>query len=147
MKEEKTCKYFKSAWNWVDITSNLGTLLIITVTIFELEWIPMKTLTLLAAITSFLLVSKLNDWLRLFETTSFYVELVSQTISDIRHFMILYGFAILLFTIPMSLLNKNRNEDTTLVNHIFNNTIIDGLFNQYLISLGEFGSGVENPYG
>ena len=77
MNEKKTCKYFKSIWNWIDITSNLSTLLIITVTILELEWIPMKTLTLLAAVTSCLLVGKLADWLRLFETTSFYVQLVS----------------------------------------------------------------------
>ena len=125
----------------------MGTLLIITLTILELEWIPMKTLTLLAAITSMLLVLKLIDWLRLFETTSFYVELVSQTISDIRHFMILYGFAILLFTIPMSLLNKNRNEDTTLVTSVIKNTIIDGMLNQYLLSLGEFGDQIDRWTG
>ena len=147
MKEEKTCKYFKSAWNWVDITSNLGTLLIITLTIFELEWIPMKTLTLLAAVTSCLLVGKLADWLRLFETTSFYIQLVSQTIADIRPFMILFGFAILLFTIPMILLNLNRSEDASLVTVIFKNAIFDGLLNQYLLSLGEFGSQIENSTG
>ena len=58
--------------------------------------------------------------------------------------MILFGFAILLFTIPISLLNLGRTEDESLVTVIFNNTIIDGLFNQYLLSLGEFGSQVEN---
>ena len=140
MNEGNTCEYFKSAWNWVAITSNLGTLLIITLTIFELDWIPMKTLTLLAAITSFLLVSKLAYWLRFSETTSFYVQLVSQTMADIKAFMILFGFAILLFAIPMSLLNLSRTEDSSLVTVIFNNTIIDGLFNQYMMSLGEFGS-------
>ena len=61
--------------------------------------------------------------------------------------MILFGFAILLFTIPISLLNLSRTEDASLVTVIFNNAIFDGLFNQYLLSLGEFGSQIENSTG
>ena len=118
--------------------SNLSTLLIITVNTFELEWIPMEKLVMIAAFTSLTLIIKLADWLRLFESTAFYVQLIVQTLSDITAFLILFGFAILLFTIPISLLNLSRTEDASLVTPITNNTIIDGLFNQYMMSLGEF---------
>ena len=118
--------------------SVLSTFLIIMLTSLELEWISMENLILLAAFTSLTLVIKLADWLRLFESTAFYVRLVIQTLSDITAFLILFGFAILLFTVPISVLNLNRTEDQSLVTVIFNNPMVDGLLNQYMLSLGEF---------
>ena len=80
MQEEKTGDYFRSVWNWIDNLSALTAELIIIVTLFELEWIPIKTLRRLSAIASCLLITKIYDWLRLFTETSFYVQLVTQTI-------------------------------------------------------------------
>ena len=61
--------------------------------------------------------------------------------------MILFGFAILLFTIPIAVLNLNRTEDHSLVTVIFNNAIVDGLLNQYMMSLGEFETLMEESTG
>ena len=52
--------------------------------------------------------------------------------------MILFVFSILLFAIPICILNLRRSEEESLVTVIFNNEIVDGIFNQYMMSLGEF---------
>ena len=52
--------------------------------------------------------------------------------------MILFIFSILLFAVPISILNLRRSEKDSLVTVIFNNEIVDGIFNQYMMSLGEF---------
>ena len=90
---------------------NSGTLLIIVVTRLAPEWIDRKNLVTIAALTSMFLIIKLADWLRLFESTAFYVQLIKQTLLDITPFMALFFFALLLFTIPISILNLNRYKD------------------------------------
>jgi hypothetical protein len=69
--------YFLQPLNWVDILSFLLTLLVIVSTAFDLTWIELQELRYLAAAASFFLVLNLFDWLRLFEQTAFYVDLLS----------------------------------------------------------------------
>ena len=51
-----------------------------------------------------------------------------------------------MFGIPISMINMGRTsaEDSTLVSPFFNNWLLDALMNQYMLSLGEFGSLMEN---
>ena len=107
--------------------------------IFGSTWIDVSALRIMAAITSFLLVSKLYDWLRLFESTAFYVQLLGATFLNIGWFMLLFLFAMLLFGLPMSMLNLSRaSDEEQLINkHLFF-WLFDVLYNQYLLSLGEF---------
>ena len=55
-----------------DCISLILTFIIVTQTMLETKVIEIKVLRILAAIASCLLLAKLYDWLRLFETTSFY---------------------------------------------------------------------------
>ena len=48
---------------------------------------------------------KCFDWLRLVEKTAFYIDLIGQTISDIKYFIILLIASFLLFGLPMMMLN------------------------------------------
>ena len=80
---EKKSSYLKSAWNLVDlVTLPLTTFLTINSLIgwfVERSWVDMKfvqTMRILAALDSFLLVLKMFDWMRLFDRTAFYVELL-----------------------------------------------------------------------
>ena len=83
---------------------------------------------------------KIYDWLRLFEKTSFYVKLVELTLEGVGWFMILFIVALVGFGLPMSMLDMNRGEDAHLIAQIFGWWFIDALYNQYLLSLGEFSS-------
>ncbi len=58
---------------------------------------------------------KFLDWLRVFESTAFYVLLMTETIKDTKIFIILIVFAMMMFGIPLSVLNENRGETDAIV--------------------------------
>ena len=54
---------------------------------------------------------KFFDWLRLFDRTSFYINLIGMTLSEIKFFLILLIASMLMFGLPLMLLELNSNED------------------------------------
>mmetsp|Transcript_10185 Transcript_10185/g.13817 ORF Transcript_10185/g.13817 Transcript_10185/m.13817 type:complete len:252 (-) Transcript_10185:385-1140(-) len=106
----------------------------------ELTWMPVEHLRIVAAFASGLLFFKVYDWLRLFEGTAFFVQLILATAHDIRWFLLLLLVALLIFGLPMSMLSLNRDKEQALVNENFFWWGFDLIYNQYLLSLGEFES-------
>ena len=94
----------------------------------------------MAAFSSCSLMIKFYDWLRLFESTSFFILLIERTLNDILYFMILFTVAILAFGLPMSMLDLNRAEGSELIQSSYGFWLFDLILNQYLLSLGEFAS-------
>jgi len=92
----------------------------------------------MAAIASCTLMMKVFDWLRLFEQTAFYILLVEETMRDVSSFLILLTTALMMFGVPMVMLNLNRLEDNSVVDEPFGFWGINMLLNQYLLALGEF---------
>ena len=79
------------------------------------------------------------DWLRLFDKTSFYIRLIQETIYDILYFMIIFAAALWMFGNTMYMLQLNKDSDSAdIVNPTFGHFMVDSLYNQYLLSLGEF---------
>ena len=66
-----------------------------------------ESLRVVSAFTSLCILMKTFDWLRLFEGTAFYVQLVQATIKDIAAFMILLVLSLLIFGFPMGFLTLN----------------------------------------
>ena len=54
--------------------------------------------------------------------------------------MTLYFVALLGFGLPMIMLDFNREEESRVVQSTFGWTVLDAVYNQYLLSLGEFDS-------
>eukprot|EP00353_Schmidingerella_taraikaensis_P012617 CAMPEP_0185586908 /NCGR_PEP_ID=MMETSP0434-20130131/46624_1 /TAXON_ID=626734 ORGANISM="Favella taraikaensis, Strain Fe Narragansett Bay" /NCGR_SAMPLE_ID=MMETSP0434 /ASSEMBLY_ACC=CAM_ASM_000379 /LENGTH=186 /DNA_ID=CAMNT_0028208379 /DNA_START=145 /DNA_END=702 /DNA_ORIENTATION=+ len=104
-------KYFKSFWNWVDLVNLSLTFLITIVTLLEVDWVSIESLRILAAFASCLLFVNIYDWLRLFESTAFYVTLVQETLQEARWFMLLVLVALVVFGMPMSMLALNRTDN------------------------------------
>ena len=92
----------------------------------------------MSAITSFSLILKTFDWMRLFEGTAIYVKLVKSTLVGIGYFMLLFVTSLFMFGVPMVILNKNRWEDELLIEKTFDFEPADMFINQYLMALGEF---------
>jgi len=68
-------------------------------------------LRLLSAIGALALYSKtLLEWLRLFDSTAFYIRLVQEAVSDIIYFMVVFLVTIFLFGVPVALLGLNFPE-------------------------------------
>ena len=112
--------------------------MIVLTSVFRHPALPMELLRPMAAIASCTLIIKMFDWLRLFEKTAFYILLLGQTISDVSYFLILLLTALMMFGVPMIMLNLNRAEDKSIVDDPFNSWVFDMLLNQYLVLLGEF---------
>ena len=102
--------------------------------------VAIGNLRVLASISSCLIVTKFFDWLRLFGKTSFYIMLMTETIKDIRYFILLILLTLAMFGIPMAVMNQNRSEDHAVIPKIFDLWMIDMMLNQYLLALGEFSS-------
>ena len=95
----------------------------------------------MAAIANAFLMVQLYYWLRLFDKTAFFVRLITQTIHKIRYFLLLFVIALALFGLPLNMLNQQRfryEEDTQIIREQLGFWLLDVLYNQYLLSLGEF---------
>ena len=62
---------------------------------------------IIAAFSIFILWVKLFDWLRLFDSTAFYVSLLKRTLIDISDFMMLFFVALAMFGSVMYMLQLN----------------------------------------
>ena len=112
------------------VVVHLLTLLITVHELFNLQMVPVQRMRVVAAITSCLLIAKIYDWLRLFNNTAFFVQLLSATIWSIRYFMLLLLVAFLMFGMPMSMLNLNRgDDDEMIVNERFEWWVVDAIYN------------------
>lgn len=105
---------------------------------FAVDMIDVESLRIMAAIASFCILAKVFDWLRLFEQTAFYVMLVTETQRDIRAFIILLFTSLMLFGVPLEMLNLNRSEQAKIIVPSFDSWFVNLFLNQYLLALGEF---------
>ena len=101
-----------------------------------------ETHRVIAAFSMIILWFKLFDWLRLFEETAFYIELLFKTLYDIRVFIIIFIVTLAMFGSSMFMLQSNATVlvelGKNLVDHYFNFFLVDLVLNQYLLSLGDF---------
>ena len=116
---ENKLSYFTDLWNMNDFISLLFTIIIIATSVEHNTVIAVENLRAMAAIASCTLMIKVFDWLRLFEGTAFYILLVQETMKDIKAFLILLMTTLMMFGIPMVMLDLNRTEDNALVDATF----------------------------
>ena len=82
----------------------------------------------MAAFASMFTLMKLFDWLRLFEETGFYVKLVGETLSDIKYFILLLLTTLMMFGVPVVMLDASSPDDKDLLDKVFNNWIFDLIY-------------------
>ena len=75
------------------------------------------------------MLAKVFDWLRLFEQTAFYILLMITTLKDASSFLILLLIALMMFGVPMIMLNLNRDVENQIVDSTFDNWIANMFLN------------------
>lgn len=135
---EKKRYYFKKLWNVTDFTSLSLTMIILVASVPKEALISPEILRQFAAFASCTLLIKVYDWLKLFETTAFYILLLDETMRDVSSFLILIFTALMMFGMPMIMLNLNSIGDNSIVDEPFAYWTVNMLLNQYLLALGEF---------
>ena len=106
--------YLGSVWNTIDLLQ-LISMACITIS-FLTDWgsSHKEGQRIIAAFSIFNLWLKFFDWLRMFESTAFYVSLLYRTLKDISDFMILFFVALAMFGSVMYMLQLNvkyENDD------------------------------------
>ena len=121
--------YFCSFWNLIDVLGLLMVVYVLISTGLGLGFTPPSALRVIAAFGSCFTLIKLFDWLRLFEDTAFYVLLVGETLYDIRYFLLLLLITLMMFGVPLLMLDANSLEDKELIEASFGFWLADLLYN------------------
>ena len=81
----------------------------------------------IASLVTFSMMIKLFDWLRLFSNTAHYINLIGETLSDSWSFLIILIINLMLFGVPLSVLDLNRTEENSIIGGDFHNWLMDNL--------------------
>ena len=96
---------------------------------FAANTIDVQHLRVVAALASFCILASFFDWLRVFEQTAFYIMLLMETLNDIRAFVILIFISLMMFGVPMMMLNMNRSESAQIIDSPFDVWMVDVFIN------------------
>ena len=149
--------YFTDLWNYLDIGSIALNTFLLCDLFLESHILSLEDTVLLCFIATVILWWKMIYWFRLFESTSFYIKLISETIRGIGYFTIIFIFILGAFSNAVYILNANRgvelDEEGNPVVNVFGdeegdlildgnleNGAFDAYLNQYMLALGEFGT-------
>lgn len=101
----------------------------------------------MAAISSIHLGLNIFMWMRIFENTAIYVKLITDTIMDLRQFLLIFFVCVGAFGVCIAVINRYqiyedlRNDNVQeeyLYVKAFGYELADAVVNQYLVSLGDF---------
>ena len=92
----------------------------------------------MASFVVFFFGIKAFDWLRLFEQTSFFVRLITETLQDICYFALIFLLTLGFVGTTMFMLSIGGKGSPAIVNRVTGNFLLDSMLNQYMLTLGEF---------
>ena len=127
ISEGEYVEYLTSAWNWFDIIWLTLTPTVIILSLQNDPTVAVETLRMMAALSSFALMVALFSWLRLFHELSFYILLITETLWEIKEFMLLLLVTLMMFGMPMIMLSYNAADE--------NAELIDGVFSFWLSNM------------
>ena len=81
------------------------------------------------------------DWLRLFDSTSFYVTLILRTFTDIVYFLLVLLLLLVYVGLAMYMLQLNADQEvegSDIIIPVFGNFLIDSTLNQFNLMIGEY---------
>lgn len=106
----KASRYFTSnPMNIVDLMMYLLNAALIVLTFFRVDIPSTGTRRVMGAIVVCLIWSKMFDWMRMFDATSFYIKLIIVTIKDILPFFLIFPVFLMTFGSALFILNTNRD--------------------------------------
>ena len=79
----------------------------------------------MSALVSFSMMMKLFDWMRLFKKTAHYITLIKETLRDSWSFLIILIANLMLFGVPMHIIDFNREQENRIIQGDFQNWIVN----------------------
>ena len=103
--------YLSSPRNFTDIFMHSVNLVFTFMAIFDVDWPTLYTRRVLVAIMLVFIWTKVFEFLKVFDSTSFFVKLINDTILDIGPFMLILPLFIMAFGTSLLILNMERDEE------------------------------------
>ena len=83
-------------------------LFLILLTVFRIDYLADGTKRIIGAILICLIWFKMFDWMRLFDSTSFFIKLILETLTDVLPFFFIFPIFLMMFGSALYILNTNR---------------------------------------
>ena len=96
--------YLLNLGNFLDLTHIIMTPILVICNILKEPFIDPETQAYIGAIIAFSVITKAFDWLRLAESTAFFIVLIQNTWKDIAPFIALLFVALFMFAMPHHIL-------------------------------------------
>ena len=128
--------YVLSVWNINDLMYLCLNVIILVTNYFEL--ISLEQQRMIAAVSACTLCFKVLDWLRLFDSTSFFVSLIKETVLGIEPFMYIMFVWYMTFGISFYILNLNRDEESQIMTVESKLWFYEAFESAYELGHGEF---------
>ena len=100
--------YFKNVGNILDLVQYALNMILLTNTIFGMDMFSKELLRLMSAVVGLEVWFKMFDWMRIPDSTAFYIKLIQQTFSDIVPFFMIFPIFLATFGTPIYILSDER---------------------------------------
>ena len=124
-------------WNMNDLTYLILNLVVMFMNLVDHDG-TLETQRTLASVSVCFLWFKVFDWLRLFDSTAFFIALVVETLSSIRAFLIIMVVWYMMFGSAIYILDMSLPAEQSIMPEVSNLWVLDAFQNQYELSLGEY---------
>ena len=104
-----------------------GTLIVLS--IFDLDWLDLGTRRIMAALLVLIIWAKMFSWLRMFDTTAFFIKLIKQTLADIMPFVIIFPIFLAMFGCSMYILSTSREAGHEVIEEALGIWVLDMFIN------------------
>ena len=122
--------------NCLDLLTYVISTVIIIFSMLNLDIPTIQTRCVLAALIAIMMWMKMLEWLRVFDSTAFFVKLIMQTMIDILPFFVIFFIFIFMFGSALYILSMNRVSEEEIVESIFRGWLFNTFINQYELALG-----------
>lgn len=111
--------------------------IIIVTSIPTQTWIALESLTTFSALISLAMLVYGFDFLFHIDKVLFFFNTIIRILSEIKDFLLVMVLFLLMFGVPMSILDMNRSEEEKTIADNFPHWLPNLLINQYLLALGQ----------
>ena len=125
--------------NCLDLLTYTISIILIVFSMLNVDFPTIEKRCVLAALIAIMMWMKMLEWLRVFDSTAFFIKLIWTTMVDILPFFMIFFIFIFMFGSADYILSMNRDSEEKIIETIFKNWLFNTFINQYLLSLGEFG--------
>ena len=116
--------------NCLDLGTYFTSIILIILSMLNSNHPTIEIRCILAALIAIMMWIKMLDWLRVFDSTAFFIKLIWATIIDVLPFFMILFIFIFMFGSALYILSMNRNgEDEELIDTIFEKWVLNTFLN------------------